>query len=189
MLQQRQKQQKIIVDTFKLVTNLERNGLSKSQSVRAVNVLLNMADDEASNIRQQLVTKQQTDHDFVAYKVRLHELKSELASLRKTETAALQQQTSSIQKDLDLLTLKWKEDFNTVKSDLQLDMNTRKSEMKQETQKNEIRIQDILHRVQLNAGDLKTSLEAMKLELLTKWSAGIVLGVAASLVFALKVWH
>jgi hypothetical protein len=46
-------------------------------------------------------------------------LQSELSTLRKTETAALQSATFGIQRDLDILSLKFREDFNTLKSDIQ----------------------------------------------------------------------
>ncbi len=133
----------------------------------------------------------------------LYDLKTELSTLRKTETASLQSASLSIQRDLDILSLKFRymkstlitgrfhlhlyiiflflifhwfmsamlryfiwycfillllqldrisylfsiigdrEDFNTLKSEFQLDMNNRKAEIKEEKQKNEMRIQAI----------------------------------------------
>jgi hypothetical protein len=36
-------------------------------------------------------------------------------------------------------------------------------------------------------GELKTEMEAMKLQLITKWASGIVLGVGVSVVLTIKL--
>jgi hypothetical protein len=51
-------------------------------------------------------------------------------------------------------------------------MNTRKSELREDRQKNEIKIQEINHRLSIQLGELKTDLESMKLQLITKWASG-----------------
>ena len=53
------------------------------------------------------------------YKVALNELKMELSTLRKSESTSLQATTASIQRDLDLISLKFREDFNNIKSEMQ----------------------------------------------------------------------
>jgi hypothetical protein len=106
------------------------------------------------------------------YKVSLHDLRAELSTLRRTETASLQSTTGMIQRELDMLSLKFREDFNNLKSDLQIDMNNRKAELKEEKQKCELRIQDMNHRLSILASELKTDIETMKLNLFTKWSTG-----------------
>lgn len=60
-----------------------------------------------------------------------------------------------------------------MKSDIQLDMNSRKSELKEEKQRNELKIQEINHRLTIAAAELKAEVDSMKLQLLTKWASGM----------------
>ena len=53
-----------------------------------------------------------------------------------------------------------------------MDLNNRKAETKEERQKNEMRIQEINHRLSISMGEVKTLMESMKLTLLTKWASG-----------------
>ena len=70
-----------------------------------------------------------------------------------------------------------REDFNTLKSDLQLDLNTLTTTTRETKGKHDHQIQQINHKLQIECGELKTELEGMKLELITKWAPGIVLAV------------
>lgn len=65
-------------------------------------------------------------------------------------------------------------------------MNTRKSELGETQQKSEYQLQEINHRLSLLMGEVKTELEAMKLQLITKWASGIALGSTAFIIFVLK---
>jgi hypothetical protein len=66
-------------------------------------------------------------------------------------------------------------------------MNTRKSEIKEERQGNLNRIEALRHKLSIETGELKTEIESMKLELMTKYAAGIALSVSAITILLIKL--
>ena len=95
--------------------------------MRALNATLQFHSDSA---HQHMIMKEEAEKEHFSYKVALHELRTELSTLRKTETASLQSTNASVHRDLDILSLKFNEDFNAIKNDLQLEMNNRKTELR-----------------------------------------------------------
>lgn len=102
----------------------------------------------------------------------LNDLRTELATLRKKETSALEATTAAINRDLEIAQLKFKEDFNNTKTEIQLEMNNRKGELQQDKQRNELLLQEVNHRLTINMSQLKTDMESMKLQLITTWASG-----------------
>jgi len=134
-----------------------------------------------------MVSKTQAHNETVYYKAALHDMKAELAALRKSETAALEMATMKSQRDLDLLALKFREDFNNLKSEITLEMNQRKHEYKEKMQKAEVDVQEMRHFMSISAGEITTQIEAMKLELITKWFSSVALSTAIVVFVMLKI--
>ena len=178
-----------LFNTFDMVAHLEREGkFSRQQSIaimRALGASLRFHSDAA---HQRMILKDDAEREHFSYKVALHELRTELSTLRKTETASLQSTNASIHRDLDILSLKFNEDFNVIKNDLQLEMNNRKTELREERQKNEIHLQEINHRLSILLGEVKTEVESMKLQLITKWASGIALTATTAVIIGLKFY-
>lgn len=121
------------------------------------------------------------------YSLSLHNLRSELTALQTTETSQLQAKQQNLHQSLDLMRLKLLNDLQKLQqSDIQLEINQRKSEVREATQTSEMKIREVEQRIGLLGGRLRSELEALKVELLSKWASGIVLGTAISLGFVLK---
>ena len=136
---------------------------------------------------QEMVSKNQAHNETVYYKAALNDMKAELAALRKTETVALEMANVKSQRELDLLALKFREDFNNLKSEITLEMNQRKHDYKEKMQKAEVDVQEIRHFMSISAGEIKTQIEAMKLELITKWLSSIAFTTAVAVFVMFKI--
>lgn len=186
LCRQRQRQNHI-VDTYRLVQQLERDGnFSRRQSIALMRLINEVWTEENRQLSSKMVTKSQVEKETYFYKAALHDMKSELTSLRKTETANLQSATMSIERDLESLSSKFREDSSAIKSEMQLDLNQRRSEMKDVLNKQEMKVQEMDHYMSIRVGELKTAIETTKLELLTKWASSIALMTAAISVITIK---
>src|SRR4051812_1655043 len=85
--------------------------------------------------------------------------------MRRQNLASLQSGTATTIREMDALSTRLREDVGLMKSDIQLDMNTRKAETREEQKALEIRIQEVNNRLTIALGDLRTEMEAMKWEM------------------------
>lgn len=67
-------------------------------------------------------------------------------------------------------------------------MNNRKAELKEDRMKNDLKIQELHHKLSLNISALKTELESTKLQLLTQWASGIFVFGVGSVFLLLKAF-
>jgi len=84
---------------------------------------------------------------------------------------------------MDALSTRLREDIGLMKSDIQLDMNTRKAETREEQKSLEIRIQEVNNRLTIALGDLRTEMEAMKWEMTRRSLLTIFTSASAVLLF------
>ena len=179
----------LIFDTYKMVRHFENSGqLNRQQSTALMQSLQGVLSQElVQKASQEMVSKNQAHNETVYYKAALNDMKAELAALRKTETVALEMANVKSQRELDLLALKFREDFNNLKSEITLEMNQRKHDYKEKMQKAEVDVQEIRHFMSISAGEIKTQIEAMKLELITKWLSSIAFTTAVAVFVMFKI--
>jgi hypothetical protein len=63
------------VDTYKLVTHLEKNGFTKPQSVTLIKSISALVSKKMENLRETTVTKEEQDMENYNYKLSLLSLK------------------------------------------------------------------------------------------------------------------
>jgi hypothetical protein len=90
-------------------------------------------------------------------------------------------------RELDLVHLRVRDETAKMRSDSQLDLNLRKAEAGESRQRAEMKIKELEQRVQLVAGRVRSEIEMMKMELVTKWAAGIGLATTLIVAIALRV--
>jgi len=113
----------------------------------------------------------------------LKELRTEIQVLRRQNLASLQSGTATTIREMDALSTRLREDIGLMKSDIQLDMNTRKAETREEQKALEIRIQEVNNRLTIALGDLRTEMEAMKWEMTRRSLLTIFSSASAVLLF------
>jgi hypothetical protein len=108
------------IDTYQVILQLEKSGFKRVEAVEIIRSFNIILQQKLSQVRENNVTREEAESAKNEYKVALQQLKTEVSTLRKTESANLQSTTSTTQRELNMISLKFREDFNQLKSDLQV---------------------------------------------------------------------
>jgi hypothetical protein len=92
----------------------------------------------------------------------MSELRTEVKTVRHNEALAERAEIISIQKGLDALTQKTREDLESLRNDVTIEMNNRKIATRAEQQTMEIKIQDLNYGFTKRLADMRTEAEAQK---------------------------
>jgi len=92
----------------------------------------------------------------------MSELRTEVHAFRHNEAAAEKAEIISVQKELDSLNQKTREDLENLRNDVTIEMNNRKIATRAEQQNMGIKIQDLNNNFTKRLGDLRTEAEAQK---------------------------
>jgi len=111
-----------------------------------------------------MLTTADLGNESYLFKAALTELRTELQILRKNDAAALAIRTEIISREIDSLNQKLREDIANLKNDIAIDMNSRKSDVREEQKALEIRIQSMSNHDMAQLGDMRTKMEAAKWE-------------------------
>ena len=177
----------VMFDTYAMVQHLETQGFSPNQAQELTQILHSLLQTQYAHHAAQLLSPGHHHTSTSQYNLSLHNLKQELTTLRTTETQSLQLAHTNLYRDLDLMQLKFRDEMHKLKSDSLLDLNTRKSESGEGRQKSEMKLKELEQRVQLMSGRLKSEVEMVKMELVTKWASGIGLATMLGIALALKL--
>ncbi|KAF9170809.1 hypothetical protein BGX21_000502 [Mortierella sp. AD011] len=151
-------------NTNKIVSKLEKNGFERGQAEGIMRVMKALIGQHTSRIRKNMLTKGDLENESYLLKAALTELRTELQILRKNDAAALAIRTEIISREIDSLNQKLREDIANVKNDIAIDMNSRKSDVREEQKQLEIRIQSMSNHYMAQLGDMRTKMEAAKWE-------------------------
>jgi hypothetical protein len=89
------------VDTYRLVTRLEKNSFTRGQSVALTRTINALLADNTLKIRNNTLSKAELENESFKFKANLQQLRSELNLLRQNETAALRSETESILRQIE----------------------------------------------------------------------------------------
>ncbi|KAF9098572.1 hypothetical protein BGX29_005029 [Mortierella sp. GBA35] len=160
-------------NTNKIVTKLEKNGFQRGQAEGIMRSIKALLGQHTNKIRKNILTKGDLENESYLFKAALTELRTELQILRKNDAAALAIRTEIISREIDSLNQKLREDIANVKNDIAIDMNSRKSDVREEQKALEIRIQSMSNHYMAQLGDMRTKMEAAKWETTRKGMVAI----------------
>jgi len=92
----------------------------------------------------------------------MSELRTEVKTLRHNEAAAERSEIITLQKELDSLNQKTREDLENLRNDVTIEMNNRKLATRAEQQAMESKIQDLNYNFTKRLADMRTEAEAQK---------------------------
>lgn len=101
------------------------------------------------------MSKTEVDNQAYLFTAALSELRTELQVRARNDAAALRSMMTLLQREVDGLNQKMREDTGAMKHDIQVDMNNRKGEAKEEQNTLEQEIQDLNNRFTISISDLK----------------------------------
>ncbi|KAG9069899.1 hypothetical protein KI688_009224 [Linnemannia hyalina] len=160
-------------NTNKIVTKLENNGFLRGQAEIVMRSIKALLGGHTNQIRKNILTTGDLENESYLFKAALTELRTELQILRKNDAAALAIRTEIISREIDSLNQKLREDIANLKNDIAIDMNSRKSDVREEQKALEIRIQSMSNHYMAQLGDMRTKMEAAKWEATRKGMVAI----------------
>lgn len=166
-------------DTYRLVRQLEAQGFTRGQSVAVMRTINALMVDTMLGLKDRILSTTDLENETYAYKSALADLRQELSLLRQNDTAQLRTEAEQILREIENMNSVWVDHTNTLKGEISMDMNNRKSETREHETLTELRIQDVQHKLVLKLSELKTAMERVKMESTTKvvWISLSTLGI------------
>ena len=125
-------------DTFKLSESLKSSGFTNGQAVVLTYAIQACIANTWGKLRQQTMTQSNLENDAYYYRSSLAELRTEIQVLRKNDQFLLQAECASIEREIEALKQQMKEDMSNLRSDIQIEMNSRKRENSDAVKKQEM---------------------------------------------------
>lgn len=140
---------------------------------------------KAAQSLEVLLNRVQVENQRYLFTAALSELRTELQVRARNDAAALRSITTLLQREVDSLSQRMREDIERMKHDIQVDMNNRKGEAKEEQNSLDQEIQDLNNRFTISLSDLKTEIEQSIKWDLTRRALALVFGLASIVVVTL----
>ncbi|KAL7420286.1 hypothetical protein Q5752_005255 [Cryptotrichosporon argae] len=148
-------------DTHAFVTHLEDAGLAGT-SRTLMEATREVIVRRAERARERMISKEDMDNEAYLFRAALSELRTELSVRTRNDGITLRAMSGAIRREVDGLEQKMKEDIQTLKHDIEMDMNNRKAETRTEMKSFDISIEEINNKFTISLGDLRTELESAK---------------------------
>ncbi|KAK1224417.1 hypothetical protein PQX77_012713 [Marasmius sp. AFHP31] len=151
--------------------------------MRATRALLT---DRVNRVRRDGLTMKDIDNQAYLFRAALSELRAEMTLTTKNDSAAVSAATTALRRDLDRLDQKMKEDIATLKHEIQMEVDSRKNETKDEFKRQDIYVEDLLNKSIVSISDLRTELEVVKWDNMSRAVIGLF-AFASMIVIAMEL--
>ncbi|KIY51578.1 hypothetical protein FISHEDRAFT_7127, partial [Fistulina hepatica ATCC 64428] len=118
--------------------------------------------DRIGRVRSDALAVKDLDNQAYLFRAALSELRSEITMGLKNDTAAIRTSIATLRREVDRLDVKMKEDIANLKHEIQMDLDSRKSEAKNELKQQDIAIEGLLNKSIISISDLRTKVEEIK---------------------------
>jgi len=118
--------------------------------------------DRVGRVKRDAVTVKDLESQAYLFKAALSELRTETTMLTRNETAAIRTATGALRREVDVLDVRMKEDIGTLKHDIQLDVDTRKNEAKNDLKRFDIQVEEMLNKSLVTLYDLRSEMEGVR---------------------------
>ncbi|KAG5436961.1 hypothetical protein PCANB_001371 [Pneumocystis canis] len=149
-------------DTYNLVSTLETTGFTHNQAVTIMRSIHALLINNLETAKTKFISRSNLENETHLFHASQSELKTEIQSMRKNETATLHAETLALRKQLETFEQTLKEDLMTLKNDVAIDINDRKSSNKAEEKNIEIKIQELNNKFTIILGEIRAMLEKNK---------------------------
>ncbi|CEJ01910.1 hypothetical protein G6F70_007114 [Rhizopus microsporus] len=162
-------------DTYKLLTQLESQGFSRKQAEVIMKGIKFRLRECTASMKQQLLLSSDLENESYLFKAALSELRTEIQVLRRNDMQMLQSELTLLTREVDILEQRLNEGIATMKNDIQMDMNNRKNETREDQKTMDMKIQEINNKFTIRLGDIRTEIEAVRWETIWKGMTGVCL--------------
>ena len=156
-------------DTQKIAKMLETNGdFTRKQSVILMLLIRSHVQNLVTTLQRNMLSRQDLDNESYLFKAALSELRTESQILQRNDASTLRAEQETVSRDLNSLENRIKEEVGLLKSDIQIDFNTRKFEVSQDHKTTELRIREVNDKAIIILNKIRTEMEAMKMTVITR---------------------
>ncbi|KAL1914753.1 uncharacterized protein VTP21DRAFT_8011 [Calcarisporiella thermophila] len=151
-------------DTHKLVAQLESSGFTRGQAIALMRAMDALLSEGVRVTESTLLQKADLENNSYLFKAALSELRTEIEILRRNDTALLRSELAIIERDISTQGQKLREDLGVLKHDIQLEMNNRKAESREEIKRQQLHVHEMNNKYSVSLGDIRTEIETVKWE-------------------------
>ncbi|GAA5809453.1 hypothetical protein MFLAVUS_002861 [Mucor flavus] len=162
-------------DTYQVLIDLQSQGFTRKQAEVIMKGIKFRLRECTASVRQQLLQKSDLENESYLFRAALSELRTEVQVMRRNDMQMLQTEMSLITREVDSLEQRLSEGVADMKNEIQMDMNNRKNETRQDQKKMDMQIQEINNKFTIRLGDIRTEIEAVRWETIWKGMAGVAL--------------
>ncbi|KAI8974947.1 hypothetical protein BDB01DRAFT_728582 [Pilobolus umbonatus] len=175
-------------DTYLVLTQLEQQGFTRGQAEAIMKGIKFKLRECTASVNDHFLLNSDLENESYLFKAALSELRTEIQVLRRNDMQHLQTELSLITREVDMLEQNLNESIANMRNDIQLDMNNRKNETKEDQKVLDMKIQEINNKFIIRLGDIRTEIEAVRWETIWKGLTGITVAALsiASLAYLLK---
>ncbi|KAH9951759.1 hypothetical protein B0H21DRAFT_717371 [Amylocystis lapponica] len=129
--------------------------------------------DRLGRVRRDALTSKDLESQAYLFKAALSELRTETTMLTRNETAAMRTASAALRREVDALGGRMKEDISGLKHDIQMELDSRKNESKNDMKQYDIMIEEVLNKALVTLGDLRTGMEEARWDNMRKSIAAL----------------
>ncbi|KAI1792931.1 hypothetical protein LXA43DRAFT_886695 [Ganoderma leucocontextum] len=120
--------------------------------------------DRIGRVKRDALTVQDLESQAYLFRAARSELRSETSALTRKETAAMRSATIALRREVDTLDTRMNEDVVNLKHEIQMDLDSRKSEARSELKRMDMQVEEVLSRALITISELKTQVEESRWE-------------------------
>ncbi|WVN86831.1 uncharacterized protein L203_102004 [Cryptococcus depauperatus CBS 7841] len=168
-------------DTHAFVSYLEKNALYRPSAIALMEGVKEMIIERGKTTRDTMVGKEEMENTAYLFNAALSELRTELSVQTRNDGLTLKTMSGAIRREIEQLEQKMKEDIQTLKHDIEMDMNNRKAETRTEMKGFDIYIEEVNNKFTISLGDLRTEIESVKWDATRRAISVIIIIVVATI--------
>ncbi|TCD71297.1 hypothetical protein EIP91_011068 [Steccherinum ochraceum] len=147
--------------THRFVVELEKSFPTPTARslMRAIRALLV---DRIGKVKRDALTSKDLESQAYLFRAALSELRTEMTMRTRNGSAAMRTATSALRREVDALDGHMKEDLANLKHEIQIDLDSRKNEAKNDLKRQAIQHEELLNKSLITLGELRTLSEEVR---------------------------
>lgn len=129
--------------------------------------------DRIGRVKREGLMHQDLDNQAYLFRAALSEMRTEMTMRTRSESATISTQCAALRREADALDAKMKEDLTTLKHEIQMDVDSRKNEARNESKRQDIAIEEVLNKSLVTLYDLRSDMEEVKWDNMRKSVAAL----------------
>ncbi|KAJ2805004.1 hypothetical protein H4R21_001422, partial [Coemansia helicoidea] len=174
-----------LFDTHSMVNRLVENGFSREQATSIMTLAKVKVYEAMERLKDNMLTKSDLENDAYLFRAALQELRTETQMIRRNDQAILESQAAAISRDIESLAQRLIDEMDNLRSDIQIELNSHKHDSSHEMKSLDMELHTLASKYQVVMGEMKTDIEAIKLESIRK---GMLAAVVTTAVLLVIIW-